>query len=60
MKEIRRRAIIIGDSTNNTLSVVRSFGEAHIDQILILKCDEDICFVSKSKYLKNQGNKILF
>lgn len=52
MKEIRRRAIIIGDSTNNTLSVVRSLGEAHIDQILILKCDEDICFVSKSKYLK--------
>lgn len=47
----RRRAIIIGDSTNNTLSIVRSLGEANIDQILILKCEVDVCFVSKSKYL---------
>lgn len=52
MGEIKHRAIIIGDSTNNTLSVVRSLGEAHIEQILILKCDEDFCFVSRSKYLK--------
>lgn len=27
--------IIIGDSTHNTLSAVRSFGEAHIAQVLI-------------------------
>lgn len=46
-------AIIIGDSTNNTLSIVRSLGEAGIEQTLILKCSEDICFVTKSKYLKN-------
>ncbi len=46
-------AIILGDSTNNTLSIVRSLGEANIEQTLILKCEEDICFVSKSKYLKN-------
>lgn len=48
----QRRAIIIGDSTNNTLSIIRSLGEADIDQILILKCKVDVCFVSKSKYLK--------
>lgn len=46
------RAIIIGDSSNNTLSIIRSLGEADIDQILILKCEVDVCFVSKSKYLK--------
>lgn len=45
-------AIVIGDSTHNTLSAVRSLGEAGIEQYLILKCEEDICFVAKSKYLK--------
>lgn len=48
----QRRAIVIGDSTNNTLSIIRSLGEADIDQILILKCKVDVFFVSKSKYLK--------
>lgn len=52
MGEIRQQAIIIGDSTNNTLSIVRSLGEANVVQTLILKCDEDICFVAESKYLK--------
>ena len=46
------RAVIIGDSTNNTLSIIRSLGEANIEQVLILKCDSDICYVKKSKYLK--------
>ena len=52
MGEISQQAIIIGDSTNNTLSVVRSLGEANVAQTLILKCDEDTCFVAESKYLK--------
>lgn len=45
-------AIIIGDSTHNTLSVIRSLGQAGIPQFLILKGREDICFVKKSRYLK--------
>lgn len=52
MGEISQQAVIIGDSTNNTLSVVRSLGEANVAQTLILKCDEDTCFVAESKYLK--------
>ena len=52
MGEIGQQAIIIGDSTNNTLSIVRSLGEANVAQTLILKCDEDTCFVAESKYLK--------
>ena len=46
------QVIIIGDSTHNTLSAVRSFGEAHIAQVLILVCHEDTCYVKYSKYLK--------
>ena len=53
MKQSAYSAIILGDSTNNTLSIIRSLGEAKIEQTLILICDEDICFVTKSKYLKN-------
>lgn len=52
MNAFEKQVIIIGDSTNNTLSIVRSLGEVHIEQTLILKCDEDVCFVAKSKYLK--------
>lgn len=55
MKKTSNSAIIIGDSTNNTLSIVRSLGEANIEQTLILKCDEDVCFVAASKYLKNSS-----
>ena len=54
MKQPLYSAIVLGDSTNNTLSIVRSLGEAKIEQTLILKCDEDICLVAKSKYLKKQ------
>ena len=50
MKQPLYSAIVLGDSTNNTLSIVRSLGEAKIEQTLILKCDEDICLVAKSKY----------
>lgn len=32
MKKTSNSAIIIGDSTNNTLSIVRSLGEANIEQ----------------------------
>lgn len=49
------RVIIIGDSTHNTLSAVRSFGEAKIPQILLLVCEHDTCYVQHSKYLKH-GN----
>lgn len=55
MNTSRHIAIVIGDSTHNTLSTVRSLGEAGIEQYLILKCKEDTCFVAKSKYLK--GNR---
>ncbi|MDD7699704.1 MAG: hypothetical protein PUJ61_10180 [Spirochaetia bacterium] len=44
--------VIIGDSSNNTLGVVRSFGETRIAQTLILICKEDVCFVRQSKYLR--------
>ena len=50
------QVIIIGDSTHNTLSAVRSFGEANIAQVLILVCHEDTCYVRYSKYLK--GNNL--
>lgn len=49
------KVIIIGDSTHNTLSAVRSFGESHIPLTLILVCYEDVCFVQHSKYLSH-GN----
>lgn len=49
------RAVIIGDSTHNTLSAVRSFGEAKIPQLLLLVCNHDVCFVKHSKYLKHNN-----
>ena len=53
------RAIIIGDSTHNTLSIVRSLGIEKIPFILILKCEDDTCNVLKSKYVKrNQVHRI--
>ena len=45
-------AIILGDSTNNTLSVVRSLGKANVRFVLILVGSHDGCNVSKSKYVK--------
>lgn len=53
MEKVFNSVIVVGDSTNNTLSIIRSLGEANIEQTLILKCDKDICFVAESKYLKN-------
>lgn len=47
--------IIIGDSTHNTLSAVRSCGEANIPQTLILVGNQDTCFVRCSKYLRNNN-----
>lgn len=49
------QVVIIGDSTHNTLSAVRSFGEAKVSQVLILVCHEDFCYVGHSKYLR-RGN----
>lgn len=39
--------IIIGAVTLNTLSVVRSLGVAHIPFTLILKGNDEACYVSK-------------
>lgn len=49
------KVIIIGDSTHNTLSAVRSFGEGKILLTLILVCKEDTCYVRYSKYLKHDN-----
>lgn len=46
------KAIIIGDSTHNTLSIIRSLGIEKIPFVLILKCEEDTCNVLKSKYVR--------
>lgn len=48
-----QEVIIIGDSTYNTLSAVRSFGKADIQPELILVCESDNRYVSHSRYLKN-------
>lgn len=53
-KSANHRVVVIGDSTNNTLSIIRSLGEAKIEQCLILKCNEDLHFVAKSRYLRNR------
>lgn len=52
---MKNSVIILGDSTHNTLSAVRSFGEAKISQILLLICEEDSCYVRKSKYLQTNN-----
>lgn len=54
MKDKRNQVIILGDSFNNTLGLVRSLGEAKIDQILILIGANDRLFIHKSKYLKRK------
>lgn len=53
MKRNNLHAIIIGDSFNNTLGLIRSLGEAHVDITLLLEGKEDRLFVSKSRYLKS-------
>lgn len=46
------RAVIIGDSFNNTLGLIRSLGEARVDITLLLVGKNDRLFVSRSRYLK--------
>ncbi len=48
-----KSVIVIGDSTNNTLSVIRSLGQVGVNQTLILKTDDDFCNVAESKYAKH-------
>lgn len=50
-------AVILGDSTHNTLSVIRSLGQAGIPFILLLAGEEDTCNVTKSKYIRH--NKLI-
>lgn len=47
-----KKAVIIGDPFNNTLGLIRSLGEAHVDITLLLVGKGDRLFVSKSRYLK--------
>lgn len=51
MRGLSQQAIIIGDSFNNTLGLIRSLGEARVEIILLLVGDDRL-FVSKSKYLQ--------
>lgn len=46
-------AIILGDSFNNTLGLIRSLGEGHIRQTLILVGENDRLYLTKSRYLKH-------
>lgn len=52
MGAIRHRAIIIGDSFNNTLGLIRSLGEANTDITLFLVGEMDRLCVAKSRYLR--------
>lgn len=54
MKYQLYRAIIIGDSFNNTLGLIRSLGEAQVDITLLLVGNSDRLYVSKSRYLKEK------
>lgn len=49
------KAIILGDSFNNTLGLIRSLGEGRISQTLILVGEEDRLFVAKSRYLRKEA-----
>ena len=51
MSRLQQQAIVIGDSFNNTLGLIRSLGEAKVDIVLLLVGDDRL-FVSKSRYLK--------
>lgn len=53
------RAVIIGDSTHNTLSAVRSLGVEHIPFTLILKSDDDFCNVTKSKHVRRNDMHLI-
>ena len=49
------KAIILGDSFNNTLGLIRSLGEQKIPLTLILVGEEDKLYVCKSRYLKKDN-----
>ena len=51
--------IVIGDSTNNTLSAIRSFGRAGVRQTLILVCQHDTCNVRHSRYLTTADTHVV-
>lgn len=44
------QVIVLGDSFNNTLGLIRSLGEAKVDIVLLLVANDRL-FVSRSKYL---------
>lgn len=50
-KEEKPKIIILGDSYNNTLGLIRSVGEAGVKPVLILS-GNDRLFVSKSRYVR--------
>ena len=49
---MKKRAIVIGDSFNNTLGLIRSLGQADVYVLLILVGDDRL-FVNKSRYAKS-------
>lgn len=52
---IGSKAIIIGDSFNNTLGLIRSLGEGGVEQTVILIGDTDRLYIKKSRYLKKSN-----
>lgn len=50
MRKHSHQAIILGDSFNNTLGLIRSLGEAKVDIVLVL-VGEDRLHISNSRYL---------
>nr|MBD5376413.1 hypothetical protein [Bacteroides sp.] len=50
-KQRKEGVIVVGDSFNNTLGLIRSLGRAGINPLLILVGDDRL-FVSKSKYVR--------
>ena len=56
MSRLQQQAIVIGDSFNNTLGLIRSLGEAKVDIVLLLVGDDRL-FVSKSRYLKKSQDQ---
>lgn len=53
-KSANHRAVVIGDSFNNTLGLIRSLGEAGVQQTLLL-VGGDRLFVSRSRYIKKSN-----
>ena len=55
MSRLQQQAIVIGDSFNNTLGLIRSLGEAKVDIVLLLVGDELLmiaclrCFVLRTR-----------